>query len=72
MELLGLAIAAPKGWPAARTLEAERIIIVPDLRSLLSDQIRVASIVVEKPYLSVLRNRGKLVNLSRQEKRGPG
>ena len=61
VELLGLAIDAPKGWPAARTLEAERVIIVPDLRSLLSDQIRVASIVVEKPYLSVLRNPGKLV-----------
>jgi uncharacterized protein DUF748 len=61
VELLGLAIDAPKGWPAARTLEAERVIIVPDLRSLLSDQIRVASIAVEKPYLSVLRNPGKLV-----------
>jgi hypothetical protein len=61
VELLGLAIDAAKGWPAARTLEAERIIIVPDLRSLQSDQIRVASIAVEKPYLSVLRNPGKLV-----------
>jgi hypothetical protein len=61
VELLGLAIDAPKGWPAARTLEAERVIIVPDLRTLLSDQIRVSSIVVEKPYLSVLRNPGKLV-----------
>lgn len=61
VELFGLAIDAPKGWPAARTLEAERVIIVPDLRSLLSDQIRVSSIVVEKPYLSVLRNPGKLV-----------
>jgi hypothetical protein len=61
IELLGLAIDAPKDWPAARTLEAERIIIVPDLRSLLTDQIRVASIVVEKPYLSMLRRPGKLI-----------
>ncbi|MGE5218159.1 MAG: DUF748 domain-containing protein, partial [Chloroflexota bacterium] len=71
VELLGLAIDAPKGWPAARTLEAERIIIVPDLRSLLSDQIRVASIVVEKPYLSMLRRPGKLImvpSLTEREK----
>jgi hypothetical protein len=71
MELLGLAIDAPNGWPTVRTLEAERIIIVPDLRSLLSDQIRVSSIVVEKPYLSVLRNPGKLVmvpSLTEREK----
>jgi hypothetical protein len=61
VELLGLNIDAPKGWPAARTLEAERITIIPDLRSLLSDQIRISSIVIEKPFLSVLRNPGKLV-----------
>ncbi len=61
VEVLGLSIDAPKGWPAARTLEAERIIIFPDLRSLLGNKIRIASIVVEKPYLSVLRNPGKLI-----------
>jgi Domain of Unknown Function (DUF748) len=61
IELLGLSIDAPKGWPAARTLEAERVTIVPDLRSLLGKQIRVASITVEKPYLSMLRTPGKLV-----------
>jgi hypothetical protein len=61
IELLGLSIDAPKGWPAARTLEAERVTIIPDLRSLLTDQIRISSIVVEKPYLSMLRNPGKLI-----------
>lgn len=61
IELLGLTIDAPKGWPAARALEAERVVIVPDLRTLFSDTIRIASVVVEKPYLSVLRNPGKLV-----------
>jgi Domain of Unknown Function (DUF748) len=60
IEILGLSIAAPKGWPAARTLEAERITIVPDLLTLFSDQIQIFSIVVEKPYLSMLRNPGKL------------
>lgn len=60
IEILGLSIDAPKGWPAARTLAAERITIVPDLRTLFSDQIQIFSIVVEKPYLSMLRNPGKL------------
>src|SRR5512134_1012157 len=61
IELLGLSIDAPKGWPAARTLEAERVTIIPDLRSLFGEQIRISSIVVEKPYLSMLRTPGKLV-----------
>jgi hypothetical protein len=61
VELIGLSIAAPKGWPNARAFEAERVVVVPDLRSLLSDRIRISSIVVDKPYLSVLRVPGKLV-----------
>ncbi len=48
IELFGLSIDAPKGWPTARTLESEHVTIVPDLRSLFSDKIRIASIVVEK------------------------
>lgn len=60
IELLGLSIDAPKGWPTARTLEAERVTIVPDLRSLFSDQIRISTIVIENPYLSVVRNPGKI------------
>ena len=61
IELFGLSIDAPKGWPTARTLESEHVTIVPDLRSLFSDTIRIASIVAEKPYLSMLRTTGKLV-----------
>jgi hypothetical protein len=61
IELLGLSIDGPKGWPAARAFEAERVTIVPDLRTLFTDKIGIASIVVEKPYLSVLRLPGKLL-----------
>jgi hypothetical protein len=61
IELLGLSIDGPKGWPAARTFEAERVTIVPDLRTLFTDKIGIASIVVEKPYLSVLRLPGKVL-----------
>ncbi len=61
LELTGLRIGAPKNWPTDRALEAERITIFPSLRSLLTNDIRIASIVVEKPYLSVLRVPGKLI-----------
>jgi len=61
VELVGLDIQAPKGWPTTRTLHAERVKIVPSLRSLLTDQIHISSITVEKPYLSVLRTPGKLL-----------
>ena len=73
IELLGLRIDAPKGWPAARTFEAERIVVTPDLRSLISRKIRVFSIVVENPYLSVLRNPGKLIavpTLTQRDEKG--
>lgn len=61
VELVGVTIEAPKGWPAARTFYAERVKIVPSLRSLLTDEIHISSITIEKPYLSALRTPGKLV-----------
>ncbi len=59
IEVRQLRIRAPRGWPAAETLHAEKITIVPDLRSLLSDRstIRIQRIVIEEAYLSVLRTR---------------
>lgn len=61
VEVEGVTLRAPGGWPASRTLHAERVRIVPSLRSLLTDQVRIASITVDKPYLSVLRTQGKLL-----------
>lgn len=63
VELVGLDIPAPKGWPAARTFYADRVKIVPSLRTLLSQQIEIASIIVENPYVSVVRVPGKLLLL---------
>ncbi len=60
IEMFGVSIDAPRGWPAGRTLEAEHVTITPDLRSLLSDRVRISSIVIEKPYLSMLRTPRKL------------
>jgi hypothetical protein len=57
----GLRIKGPSGWPAADALRAERVAVVPSLRSLFSRQYRVRSITISKPYLSALRTKdGKL------------
>jgi hypothetical protein len=63
LDILGVSIEAPKGWPTARTLRAERVTIIPNLRSLLTDQIHISSIVFEKPYLSVVRTSKKWLML---------
>lgn len=55
VEVIGLRIRGPKGWPATDTLRAERIVVLPDLRSLLSKKYRVGSVTIERPYLSALR-----------------
>lgn len=50
-----LRIKAPPGWPAAETLHARRIEIVPDWRAALSRRISLSSIRVEGAYLSIWR-----------------
>ena len=63
VEVLGLSIEAPKGWPAAHTLQVERVKFFPSLLTLLTRKISIASITVEKPYLSVVRSPEKFVAL---------
>jgi len=55
VDVEGLWIKGPRGWPAADTLRAECVVIVPTLRSVLSRQIEVRSITIVRPYLSALR-----------------
>jgi hypothetical protein len=57
IELRGIRIRGPKGWPAEDTLRAERIVIKPDLVGLVSARLHVPKIKVERAYLSVLRSR---------------
>jgi uncharacterized protein involved in outer membrane biogenesis len=52
-----LRIKGPSGWPAADTLRAERVVVVPSLRSVLSRQIGIHSITIVRPYLSALRTK---------------
>jgi len=61
VEVHSLRLKAPKGWPAADTLRAKRIVVEPDLFSLLSGKVRVSSIVIEEGFVSALRTaNGKL------------
>jgi len=63
VEVIGIRIRAPAGanksvaWPAEDQLRAERTLIVPALRDLLSAKVVVHSIRVEGAYLSMLRAR---------------
>jgi hypothetical protein len=57
VEVHGLRIRGRPGWPAADTLRVERVVIVPSLRSLLSDTIQIRSITIDRPYFSALRSR---------------
>ena len=57
LDVEGLRITSPKGWPTSEALRAKRVTIVPSLRGVLSGQLRVQSITVLEPYLSALRTR---------------
>src|SRR5262249_28167416 len=61
IEVFGLSIEAPEGWPAARTVQAERVQLFPSLLSLFTNKIHVAAIIMEQPYVSALRVPGKLI-----------
>ena len=63
VDVEGLRIKGPKGWPAADTLRAERIAVVPSLRGVLSGQFRVYSMTVIRPYLSALRTKDGQVQM---------
>ena len=57
IEIHRVRIRAPQGWPAPDALRAQRIVIVPDLRGLLSAQVRLKGITVDDAYVSMLRAR---------------
>ena len=64
IEVDGLRIKGRQGWPAADALRVERVVIVPNPRSLLSGTIQILSITAVRPYLSAVRDReGKLTVL---------
>jgi len=63
----------PQGWPVEQAFRAERVVIRPELGTLFSDTLRIREIEIEKPYVSVLREKNGqtsfLPGLIRKEKR---
>ncbi|OGB24689.1 MAG: hypothetical protein A3I66_18025 [Burkholderiales bacterium RIFCSPLOWO2_02_FULL_57_36] len=57
IEVRGIRIRAPKGWPATDALRAQRIVIAPDLLGLVSGKIRIDRIDIDQAYISMLRAR---------------
>ena len=57
LDVFGVSITAPEGWPTGRTFRAARVRIIPNLQTILTDQIHISSIVFERPYVSVMRTR---------------
>lgn len=52
-----LRLKAPARWPAQETLRADRVEVVPTLRSLTTERAIVDRVSIEGAYLSVLRTR---------------
>ncbi len=56
IELRGVHVRAASTWPAEETLRADRIVVTPDLRALISSHLRVSRIEVDNPYISIFRS----------------
>ena len=61
VEIKGIRIRAPQdkqiGWPATDQLRAERILVVPAFRDLLSAKVALREIRIEGAYIAMLRTR---------------
>ena len=61
IDVLDLRIKGAAGWPAEDELRAQRVQVMPDLRSLFGGPWRIAKVRVEGGYMSALRTRdGKM------------
>jgi len=58
LAVTGLRLPGGEGeWPTPHALRAERLEIAPSIRSLFSDRVRIASVAVVQPYVSMVRTR---------------
>ena len=55
VEIVGVKIRAPAGWPVKDALDAQKITVTPDFTSLFSDTFRISRITIERATLAVLR-----------------
>ena len=57
VELVGIKVGAPKGWPADTALRAKRVVLQPKLSQIFSDQIELTEVLIEDAYISAARPR---------------
>lgn len=54
VEIRGVVVPAPPGWPAATSFSAQRVLLVPDLRDLASGEVVIDHAILEGAYFSAL------------------
>jgi hypothetical protein len=55
VELLDIAVGAPKGWPTDSALRARRVVLKPKLSQVFSDRIELTDVVIDDAYISAAR-----------------
>lgn len=63
IDLSGVEIGAPPGWPAPYTLRAKHIHVVPDFRALLSQRVVIHKVVVDDVRLPIYRSKDGRLHL---------
>lgn len=51
----GIQVRAPKDWPTKNALTAERLVVVPRLKELISGRLEISSITIENGYIAAIR-----------------
>ncbi len=57
IELTGVEVTAPQGWPAANSFRAQRVVMVPDLRDLTSGNVVIDRVTIQGAYISAVGRR---------------
>jgi hypothetical protein len=55
LEITGAEVRAPQGWPTLNTLSAKRVVVVPDLRDLMSGQVVIDRAIFAHAFITALR-----------------
>ncbi|MEO8159355.1 MAG: hypothetical protein ABI648_16270 [Betaproteobacteria bacterium] len=57
IELTGVEVAAPQGWPAVNSFRAQRVLMVPDLRDPTSGNVVIDRVTIQGAYISAVGRR---------------
>ena len=63
VRLTHVVLKAPPGWPAADSLRADQITLIPDVRELVQQRVHIRSVVLSGFDLSVVRQADGTLNL---------